>query len=65
MHLSSISSLIVKGLNTFVNKVFDFFLLKKRFALSLWGIVGRLMRIYFFMYLIHFRIMLMWKEEGA
>ena len=44
MHLSSISSLIAKGLNTYVNKLFQFFI----FTLSLWGIVCRLMRKHFY-----------------
>jgi hypothetical protein len=51
MHLSSISSLIAKGLNSYVNKVFLFLFLirlqtflKPVFALSLWSIVCRLLR---------------------
>jgi hypothetical protein len=64
MHLSSISSLIAKGLNTYVNKVFLFFIFntfakiytKKCFALSLWGIVCRLIELNIF--LVNFRITL-------
>jgi hypothetical protein len=56
MHLSSISSLIAKGLNTYVNKA-CFFFAKKSFALSIWGIVCRLLSI-FYIYLIHFIIRL-------
>ena len=41
MHLSSILSLVAKGLNTYVNKVFFVTILV--FSLSLWGIVCRLM----------------------
>ena len=55
MHLSSISSLIAKGLNTYVNMVFLFFIFNT-FALSLWGIVCKLMRVK--KCLLHFRIML-------
>jgi hypothetical protein len=52
MHLSSVLSIIVKGLNTYVNKVFivnTFAKMSKKlfFALSLWGIVWRLMLKYF------------------
>ena len=53
MHLSSIPSLLAKGLNTYVNKVFMFFAFNV-FALSLWGIVCRRMRKLF--YLMNFRI---------
>ncbi|KAK6292729.1 hypothetical protein J4Q44_G00373140 [Coregonus suidteri] len=63
MHLSSISSLIAKGLNTYVNTYFYCFIFnickkfkKTVFALSLWGIVCRLMREKY--NLIHFRIRL-------
>ena len=58
MHLSTILSLIAKGLNTYLNKVFLvlFYFKKSVFTLSLWGIMCRLMRNYF--YLIHFRIRL-------
>ena len=64
MHLSSILSLIAKGKNPYVNKVFMFFMFnafanisKKRvFALSLLGTVCRLMRKK--SDLIHFRIRL-------
>jgi hypothetical protein len=46
MHLSSISILIAKGLNTYVNVIFLFLiylykLIKPVFALSLWGIMCR------------------------
>jgi hypothetical protein len=64
MHRSSISSLIAKGLNTYVKKVFLFFIFNKLatisqpvLTLSLWSIVCRLLRIFYFN-LIHFRIML-------
>ena len=51
MHLSSISDLIAKGLNTYVKKMFLFLVFntfakmskKTIFILSLWGIVCRLM----------------------
>ena len=61
MQLSSISSLIAKGLNIYANKIFPlgFFFIplqKPAFALSLWGIGYRLMRI--FIYLINFRLRL-------
>ena len=56
MHMSSISSLIAKGLNTYVNKVFlllicnTFANISKNlfFALLLCGIVCRLLRIVYF-----------------
>ena len=61
IYLSSISSLIAKGLNTYGNKVFLPFILntfakmsKPVFALSLWGTVNLLMREK--NYLKHFRI---------
>ena len=58
MHLSSISSLIAKGLNSYVNKIFVFLNLQNIFllvfVLSLWVIVFRLM--WNFVYLIHFTI---------
>jgi hypothetical protein len=54
MHLSSISCLIVKGLNTYVNKVFLFFYFFNTFAKK-WGIVSKLRIL---IYLINFRIRL-------
>jgi hypothetical protein len=52
MHLSSISCLIAKGLNTYVNTFFIHLqtFLKTCFRMSLWGIVYRLLRIQYFCY---------------
>ena len=49
MHLSLISSLIAKGLNTYLDKVFQFYKFAKMSKnLSLWGTASRLMRIFYF-----------------